>query len=161
MRGRYHGKLALPSPLPSPPHLSHRADQVALAWFALDATTHLTIELIFLVFATLVPGGAEKSDSPLAFIWKEVRGCRGRGWRGNEGGGAERAGCSPLAGTAVARWPSHTSLPPPPLSCAQYGKADARWMKPWEPGTVSVEVPTVFVAGLGAIVILYGIIKNT
>ena len=53
---------------------------------------------------------------------------------------------------------SHFSLPPP---AAQYGKADARWMKPWEPGTVSVEVPTVFVAGLGAIVILYGIIKNT
>ncbi len=54
---------------------------------------------------------------------------------------------------------SHFS--PSLLSCAQYGKADARWMKPWEPGTVSVEVPTVFVAGLGAIVILYGIIKNT
>ncbi len=70
-----------PLTLPSPPHLSHCADQVALAWFALDATTHLTIELIFLVFATLVPGGAEKSNSPLAFIWKEVRGYRGRGWR--------------------------------------------------------------------------------
>jgi hypothetical protein len=38
-----------------------------------------------------------------------------------------------------------------------YGRADTRWAEAWEPATVSVEFPTVFLAGFGAVAILYGI----
>lgn len=47
------------------------SDQVTLVWFLLDAFTHLSIEALYLYFATMVPGGAKASSSPLAFIWKE------------------------------------------------------------------------------------------
>jgi hypothetical protein len=40
---------------------------VALIWFALDAGTHLSIELLYVLF-TLVSGGAAYSKHPLAFI---------------------------------------------------------------------------------------------
>lgn len=44
--------------------------RAALVWFILDAFTHLTMELCY-VMVTLIFGGAVNTDSPLAFMWKE------------------------------------------------------------------------------------------
>ena len=44
-------------------------DKVTLVWFSIDALTHLTIELGYLVLALTTT--AAKSDSFLAKIWKE------------------------------------------------------------------------------------------
>ncbi len=45
-------------------------EQVQLAWFALDALTHLVLEASFLWFACLVPGGAAASSHFMASTWK-------------------------------------------------------------------------------------------
>ena len=52
--------------------LGHLTSEEALVfvWFALDAWTHFVIEGLYLFFA-LQRGGAERSSSPLAFIWRE------------------------------------------------------------------------------------------
>ena len=44
--------------------------RVCIAWFLLDALTHLTVELSY-VFVTLAHGGAKHSPSILGFIWRE------------------------------------------------------------------------------------------
>lgn len=43
--------------------------QVALVWFIIDAFTHLSLELSYVLLA-LGPT-AEKSDSMFAFVWRE------------------------------------------------------------------------------------------
>lgn len=52
--------------------LSHLTftDKVAYVWFLLDAFTHLTMEASY-VYVTWAHGGAAKSDSPLAHMWRE------------------------------------------------------------------------------------------
>jgi hypothetical protein len=51
-----------------PPKLLSRPrsnyDAVCLTWFALDTFTHLSIELLYVIFA--VSGGAANSNHPLA-----------------------------------------------------------------------------------------------
>jgi len=42
---------------------------IVMQWFAIDAFTHFFIEGLYLYFA--ITGSAEKSSSPLAFLWRE------------------------------------------------------------------------------------------
>lgn len=46
------------------------SEKVATVWFALDAGTHLTIELSY-VLLTYLYNGAKHVDHPIAAIWKE------------------------------------------------------------------------------------------
>lgn len=43
--------------------------QIALAWFIIDAFTHLSLELSYVLLA-LGPTAA-RSDSPFAYVWRE------------------------------------------------------------------------------------------
>ena len=44
-------------------------EQLVLAWYAIDAMTHLTIELAYVVLA--LTGTAEKTDSFMGWLWRE------------------------------------------------------------------------------------------
>ena len=87
------------------------AELIVMQWFAIDAFTHFFIEGLYIYFA--VTGSAEKSTSPLAFLWRE------------------------------------------------YGRADKRWMTHADAAVMSVEIPTVFLMGPGALLCLYATIKRS